>query len=258
MPNTKVSACIVVYNDAQEAAQAAASVLSHTNGVDLHVYLVDNASPDGAGEELSQMPLDSRITLKCLARNIGFGSGHNTVLDELDSRYHAVINPDITLETDAITALCDWLDAHPEAVMATPRLVFPTGEEQYTAKRKPSFMGLLSRQLPLPFLKKAEMHYLMRDEDLTVPREIDFCTGCFFVIRTDVFRKMGGFDESYYMYVEDADLTREAQRFGKVMYVPETWVVHAWHRTARKKWKHFWMQVHSMLHYWSKWGFTFR
>ena len=87
------------------------------------------------------------------------------------------------------------------------------------------------------------------------PQEIEFCTGCFFVMRTEAFRRMGGFDEGYFMYVEDADITRKAQEYGKVMYVPEAHVYHAWHRDTKKKWKNFWMQIRSMLRYWRKWGF---
>ncbi|MEG2930495.1 MAG: glycosyltransferase family 2 protein [Ruthenibacterium sp.] len=255
MPKTKVSGCIVAYNGFDEVTNAVTSIVSHTQGVDLHLYVVDNASPDGTGARLAAAPLGQDVTVRCLAENVGFGSGHNTVLPLLDSKYHAVINPDITLDTDALSALCAWMDAHPDVVMATPRLLFPSGQEQYTAKRAPTFLALLSRQVPLSFLKGVETHYLMRDADLTQPQEIDFCTGCFFVLRTDVLRSMGGFDESYFMYVEDADITRRAKRYGRVMYVPETHVLHAWHRDANKKWKNFWMQIGSMLRYWRKWGF---
>lgn len=258
MPRTRASACIVVYGGGEEAARAARSLAQHTRGVELSLTLVDNASPDGSGAWLERQDLGGRTRVVRLPENIGFGSGHNTVLPGLDSRYHFVVNPDITLDGDAVSALCDWMDAHPDVVMATPRLLFPDGAEQYTAKRAPSFLALLSRQLPLPLLKKTEEHYLMRDEDLSRPREIEFCSGCFFVVRTEIFQKMGGFDEGYFMYVEDADITRKALRLGKVMYVPQVHVYHAWHRDTRKKWKNFWMQIASMLRYWRKWGFRWK
>ena len=252
---TEVSACIVAYGGGREAAAAARSVLEQTQGVALRLYLVDNASPDGTGKQLASERFGPACEVLCLPKNVGFGSGHNAVLPKLNSRYHAVINPDITLETDAISMICAWMDAHPKVVMATPRLVFPDGREQYTAKRRPTFLALLARQLPKGPLRRVETHYLMRDADLTQPCEIDFCTGCFFVMRTETFRAMGGFDESYFMYVEDADITRKAQQYGKVMYLPQTYAVHAWHRDANRLWKNFWMQISSMLHYWRKWGF---
>lgn len=258
MQQTTASACIVVYGGGEEAARAARSLLEHTRGVSLALTLVDNASPDGSGAWLAAQEFGPGARVVCLPENVGFGSGHNAVLPQLDSKYHFVVNPDITLDDDAVSALCGWMDAHPDVVMATPRLLFPDGTEQYTAKRAPTFLALLSRQVPLPFLRRVEEHYLMRDEDLTKPQEIDFCTGCFFVMRTEVFRAMGGFDESYFMYVEDADITRKAQRYGRVMYTPCAHVYHAWHRDANRKWKNFWMQIGSMLHYWRKWGFRWK
>lgn len=257
MGKTSVSACIVSYGGYEEVARAASSVLLYTKGVALQLYLVDNHSPDGTGARLAAAHWDGAVEVLCLPENVGFGSGHNAVLPKLTSRYHVVVNPDITLDTDAIACLCGYMDSHPEVVMATPRLLFPDGREQYTAKRRPSFLALAARQTHLPFLRGVEARYLMRDRDLTKPQEIDFCTGCFFVIRTEAFRQMGGFDESYFMYVEDADLTRKAQAYGKVMYVPQTYVYHAWHRDANKKAANFWMQIRSMLHYWHKWGFRF-
>ena len=257
MDKTRASACIVVYNGADEAAAAARSLLEHTKSVALELYLVDNASPDGAGDALERMDWPENVHIVRLGENVGFGRGHNAVLPMLNSEYHFVVNPDITLGEDTVGALCAWMDAHPDVVMATPQLKYPSGEAQYTAKRRPTFLALVARQIPLPFLKNVERHYLMLDEDLTQAREIDFCTGCFFVMRTEVFRKMGGFDESYFMYVEDADITREAQKHGKVYFVPETYVCHAWHRHPNKKLRNFTMQIGSMLHYWHKWGFQF-
>lgn len=181
MEKTKVSACIVTYGGYREAAQAAESLLRHTTGVDLSLYLVDNASPDGTGEKLQQAQPQwgPRVQVMRLARNMGFGAGHNAVLPVLNSKYHAVVNPDITLDEDAIGKLCAFLDEHPDVVMATPQLLFPDGTPQYTAKRAPGFLSLLARQVPLACLKKTEEHYLMLDEDLTVPREIDFARAAF-------------------------------------------------------------------------------
>ena len=257
MPKINASACIVTYGGCDEAAMAARSLLKNTQSAELSLYLVDNASPDGTGRTLANTDFGPGAQVICLPENVGFGSGHNAVLPMLGSRYHFVINPDIELRSDAVSQLCMWMDEHPDVVMATPQLLFPDGREQYTAKRLPSFLALLSRQLPLPFLKGVERRYLMLDEDLTKPREIEFCTGCFFVMRTEVFKKMGGFDESYFMYVEDADITRKAMQCGRVMYVPDVQVYHAWHRDANRKWKNFWMQIRSMFHYWHKWGFKF-
>ncbi len=255
MEQQKVTACIVTYGGFEEAAAGAQSILDCTKGVDLTLYLVDNASPDGTGAQLAQRFLgDARVQVIQLPQNVGFGSGHNAVLPLLQSEYHFVINPDITLQRDALSELADYLNGRPEVAMAAPRLVFPTGEEQYVPRRRPTVMGLLARQLPLGFLKKYERHYLMRDEDLTHEQEIGFCSGCFFVVRTAAFRAIGGFDEDYFMYVEDADITQKARAEGKIFYWPGTWVCHAWHRNPSRDVKSYLQQLHSMGRYFRKWG----
>ena len=259
--NKSVSACIVTYGGYREAAGGRKPSAAH-NGVDLSLYLVDNASPDGTGKKLQQAQPQwgPRVQVMRLARNMGFGAGHNAVLPVLNSKYHAVVNPDITLDEDAIGKLCAFLDEHPDVVMATPQLLFPNGTPQYTAKRAPGFLSLLARQVPLACLKKnGRALFDVGRRPHRAKRNWDFCTGCFFfVVRTDVFRQMQGFDEGYFMYVEDADITRKAQSYGKVYFTPCTHVYHAWHRSPNKSLKPFFQQISSMLRYWRKWGFRLR
>lgn len=259
MERTQVTAGIVAYGGADEVAAAARSVAQHTQGADLRLVVLDNASPDGAGKALAAMDWPENVQVECSDKNLGFGQGHNRIFRKLNSdglsQYHAVINPDITLDSDAITAICGWMDQHPDVAMVTPRLLFPDGREQQTPKRFPSLVALAARQLRLPFLKKAEEHYLMLDEDLSQPTDVGFCSGCFFVMRSEVYQKMGGFDPRYFVYVEDADITRQALQYGRAVYLPLVSVYHAWHRDANKKLKNFLMQLGSMFKYWRKWGF---
>ena len=256
-----ISACIVSYCDYEEVCAAVRSILQHTPG-QLDLYVVDNASPDGCGARLAGTDFaDGRVQVICLPRNLGFGGGHNSVLPRLESQVHFILNPDILVQDDILHDLAGWLLDHPDIAMATPQLYFPDGRIQHLPRRKPTPWALFARQLapklPGSVFDKTDRHYTMQDEDLTKPRPIEFCTGSFMAVRTEVLRQIGGFDESYFMYVEDADITRKAQALGKVMYAPVTAVTHAWHRDANRKWKNCWTQVSSMLHYWRKWGFRF-
>ena len=98
MEKTTASACIVVYGGGEEAAKAARSLMEHTRGVPLTLTIVDNASPDGAGAYLAAQEFGENVRVVCLPENVGFGSGHNRVLPDLESKYHFVVNPDILLE----------------------------------------------------------------------------------------------------------------------------------------------------------------
>lgn len=250
----KVSACIVSYNGADEVIRAVESLLEHTTGCELTLYLVDNASPDGTAKALKQAGFGVNVQVIALQKNLGFGRGHNQVLPLINSEYHFVLNPDILIKQDTLTEMCLWLDDHPEAVMATPRLLFPdSGQEQILPKRKPSVLGLLARQ-GVPGLKKYGDHYAMLDEDLSRPIPVEFCTGSFFCMRSEVFKEIGGFDEGYFMYVEDADITQKARQQGLCYFLPQITAYHAWHRAPAKQLKPFFMQLKSMGRYFFKWG----
>ena len=189
--------------------------------------------------------------------NGGFGTGHNTVLSLLHSRVHFILNPDIQLTADTLSDLADWMAAHPDAVMARPGLRFPDGRSQSLPLRRCALRPMVYRQLPfLKFLEKYNRAYLMEGEDLSAPVEIEFCTGSFSAVRTAEFKAVGGFDEHYFMYVEDADLTQKMRTKGKAYLVPQYTAIHAWHRAAHRSLKPFLWQLRSLLRYFSKWGFA--
>ncbi|MGD9560139.1 MAG: glycosyltransferase family 2 protein [Oscillospiraceae bacterium] len=251
------SASVVMYGGAEEVHRCLCSLAQQTKG-GLALYLVDNASPDGALGAVRALGLPAGTTVLEMEKNRGYGAGHNAVLPLLQSRYHVVSNPDIVLKQDAIGAMAAYMDAHPDVAITCPKLRFPDGREQHIAKRRPALLSLLARQTQLGFLKKYEVHYLMLDEDLSQPTDVEFCSGSFFMVRTEVFRAMGGFDEKYFMYVEDADLTQKMLQAGQAVYLPTAEVTHAWHRDAHRRPRQFWWQVKSMLRYFRKWGFRLK
>ncbi len=265
----KISGCIVIYNGYKEALEAAASVLRYTKKADLTLYLVDNASPDGSGKALEQAVAagalqtqeNQRVQVICSPENLGFGGGHNLVIPMLESEYHFVLNPDILVQDDILSDMAEYTaqmnaNAITKTVMARPALTFPDGQEQILPLRRCAVRALVYRQLPqITFLKPYHDRYVMEGEDKTTPIEIEFCTGSFSMLHTQTFCDMGGFDEGYFMYVEDADLTQKALQYGKVMLLPQFQAVHAWHRAPHSDLSHFTQQIKSMGRYFKKWGF---
>ena len=255
--HTRFSASVVVYGGGEEAVRCAESLCAHTAGP-LSVFLVDNASPDDSLRQLQTAALPANVRVVPLAQNRGFGAGHNSVLPLLQSRYHAVLNPDILLESDALDTLGAFLDAHPDVAICAPRLVNPDGTPQNLPKRRLALLPLIARQIGWRALEPYNRHYLMLDEDLSKPTDVESCSGSFFVIRTDVFKAIGGFDERYFMYVEDADITQKALQKGRAVYVPGACAVHAWHRKSHTNPRHFLWQVQGMFRFFSKWGFRLK
>ncbi|MEG2082096.1 MAG: glycosyltransferase family 2 protein [Oscillospiraceae bacterium] len=253
MEEYNISAAVVVYNNPEDAHKTVGSILENTKGQNFSLFVVDNASKDEIGKSLkTAFPQPCYIMLP---HNVGFGKGNNMVLDKLHSKYHFIINPDILINADTIKNMCSFMDENPEVAICCPKVLHPDGTVQYLAKRRPTLLALLSRRVHFGAFKKIESQYLAAQKSQDDSFEIEFCTGCFFVIRTEIFKKIGGFDPQYFLYFEDADITMEAKRYGKAFYNPNATVVHFWHRATAQSFKPFMQQLKSMFIYFKKWGF---
>ena len=185
-----------------------------------------------------------------------FGDDRGYFMETYQKDQFAEAGIDKEFVQDTLSDLADWMEQHPDVVMARPALVFPDGRPQQLPLRRCALRPMVYRQLPaLRFWAKYNDAYLMKDKDLTRPTEIEFCTGSFSAVRTRTFRAVGGFDEKYFMYVEDADLTQKMRTQGKAYLVPQFTAIHAWHRAAHRSLKPALWQTSNLLRYFSKWGF---
>lgn len=237
------SACIVTYNSENKIGSAVSSLKEHTKGVDYKLFVFDNGSSDNTKSVV--LNADADVVFTENNANLGFGKANNLAIPLMESKYHFIINPDIRLDDDTVSNMCEYMDNNPDVVLATPRVLFPDGKEQHLPKRRPKFIYLLARRTP--FFKKKSLEYTMEDRTITEPCEVELCSGCFSVIRSDVFKKIGGFDERFFMYMEDADLTLRAKEYGKVMFLPQFHVIHEWERSSAKSLKYLMIHISSML-----------
>ena len=107
-----VSGCIVAYHNCGEILKCLSALKAQTKGVSLSLFVSDNGSDDGTPAAVRAAFPDVSVIEN--GANLGFGAGHNKVLPLLSSRYHVMINPDITLEEDAITEMVRYMEDHPE------------------------------------------------------------------------------------------------------------------------------------------------
>lgn len=253
MDKIKVSGCIVTYNNGKIIEKCIRSILEHTKGVDFTLYISDNNSTDHTVQLIKEkFPQVIVVENKV---NGGFGHGHNAVIPYLDSAYHFVINPDIFIDRDVISELTKYMADHKEVGMITPKIMNDNGTEQQLPKRNPNIRYLFLSKLK-PF-KKYRRIYTREDEKLSQPTEVDFCTGCFFGIRTSLYKKVKGFDSRYFMYMEDADLSRTVRKKYKIIFYPLCYVYHEWHRENVKNFKGIRRWLFSMVKYFNKWGWKF-
>ena len=250
LENNMVSVSIVTYNDRERVIKACDSVLENTKRYGIKLYIIDNASLDGTPEALEGLP----VKIIKNPRNQGFGAAHNKALCERLGKYHFVVNPDIILSTDAISDMVDFFESNPDVVMACPKILNVDGSEQKLPKSRPTFKRLFGGRLS----KKIRSEFVWAQRELETPTDIDFCTGCFFCIRSDVFKALGGFDERFFMYLEDADLTLRAKQHGRVVINPQASVTHIWERESAKSIKYLFIHIISCIKFLWKWRKTHR
>ncbi len=248
-----ISVSIVTYNSAQEIDAVLDSVFAHAPTERLSVFVVDNASTDDTVAHVRARR--EPITLIETGANRGFGAAHNRAIDATVADYHVILNPDIVFESDVLGALAAYLDAHEEAVLATPLIRNPDGSPQAVPRvlprRRYMFAGQLERFGGV--FRRWRDEYTRRNESFTEPTPITFCTGCFMMVRTEALKAVGGFDDRFFMYMEDADLSRRLAAYGKLMLVPSATVTHVWEKASGKSWRFLKIHLRSMRSYFRKW-----
>ena len=242
-----VSGTVVAYHNRDEILDCLKSMKEQTKGVALSLFVSDNGSDDGTPAAVRAAFPDVSVIEN--GANLGFGAGHNKVLPLLSSRYHVMINPDITLKEDAVSAMAAYMEEHPEVGLMMPDIRYPDGTRQYLPKHDPSWKYMILGKF-LPSVRRA---YCRADEAMDEPTEIEFCSGCFMMIRTELFKKLGGFDERYFLYMEDADLSRQVRKEAKVVFFPGAKVTHDWHHDSAKSGRALKLHLESGRKYFAKW-----
>lgn len=249
----KISICIVTHNNENNILSVLNCIYNYSKNFIFETFVVDNNSSDKTVDLVRQhFP---QVKLILLSQNRGFGFGHNRVLNQIDSDFHVVLNPDITFDTNIIDGLSDYLMNSPDVAMVVPQILNTDGSVQALPRCIPQVKYLISGRLERfgGIFKKWRDEYTCSGKNFDKPAEIDFCSGCFIMIRTKIFKKLAGFDERFIMYFEDADLTRRAQQYGKTVLNPAFCATHAWARTSAKRFKYLCIHVDSMVKYFKKW-----
>lgn len=220
----RLAISLVLYNnDWEEIAKLLNSI--EQSGLPADLYIVDNSSRDHSA--LFQQYSNVRYFLS--GKNIGYGAGHNRVLKQTLSTYtyHLVVNPDVYFEKDVLQRILQYMDDHPEIGHLMPKVLYPDGRLQYLCKNLPRPWHLVVRRIfPESWAKPWNDYYEMRYSDYRQIMEVPFLSGCFMLLRTKALQKVGIFDERYFLYFEDVDLSRRISRHFRCIYYPEVAIYH--------------------------------
>lgn len=254
-----LTASIVLYKTDLSVKETINCFLTNTS-LDLKLYLVDNSPTNSLEYELSDCLLDDRVEYIFNNGNIGFGSAHNIVFNKILylSKYHLVLNPDIKFDASVIPELINYMEAKEQVGLVMPKIVYPDGTTQFVAKILPTPVDLIfKRFIPAFLIKKRMETFQLKFTGYNKEMEVPYLSGCFMFIRVAVLKEVGLFDERFFMYPEDIDLTRRIHKKYKTIFYPFVSVIHAHEQGSYKSKKLLWIHITNMVKYFNKWGWFF-
>jgi len=244
---------ITAYNNNPEKLKLTIdSVLSSTN--DIILTIVDNSTTD----KLSFLCVDKRVEYIHNSSNVGFGKAHNLAINKnfALSKYHLVLNPDVTFDGKILSSLISFMDRNDSVGLVMPKVVYPDGTIQYLCKLLPTPFDLILRRF-LPFKKYKEYRnnlYELKFSGYNSIMDIPYLSGCFMFMRKSVLSKSGLFDDRFFMYLEDTDLSRRIHEISRTVFFPEVSIIHAYEKGSYKNFKLLYYHVSSAVKYFNKWG----
>lgn len=251
-----ITASIVAYkNDFALLTRVMKSFLDTRLNVKL--YLVDNSPTDA----IKKLCVDERVEYIFNGANTGYGAAHNVAINRVleGSKYHLVLNPDVYFSRGTAEKIFEFMNSNVDVGLVMPKILYPDGTVQHLCKLLPAPFDLIFRRF-VPFRKIIERRndvYELRLSGYDRLMDVPYLSGCFMFIRTSAFKKAGCFDERFFMYLEDTDLSRRINQHCRTVYYPEAAVYHAYQKGSYKNKRLLYYHVSSAIKYFNKWGWFF-
>lgn len=250
----KLTASIVTYNNCFEKLSQAIWSFLNTN-MDIELYIIDNSSTD----KIRNLCYDQRIKYIYNGKNLGFGKAHNLAMKKIanKSKFHLVLNPDVYFDSGVLEELCNYMNKNEAVGLVMPKILYPNGSIQHNCKLLPTPYNLFIRRFwyfDKERVEKSNYNYEMKFTDYSTEMEVPFLSGCFMFLRTSAIKEVGGFDERFFLYSEDIDLSRRIHTQFKTMYYPSVSVYHHHAKGSYKSFKLMLYNIRSAIVYFNKWG----
>ena len=197
------------------------------------------------------------------AQNIGFGKANNLNFNNYDfdnNDIFIISNPDTYFESKEMKKFITAFQNHDQIVCANPLIKNNANSIQYSSKKDPTLLSLLIGFLP--FLKVIK---IFRNYDLIHKNkyknytketfQANFLSGSFLVVKANIFKKVKGFTNSYFLHLEDADFVRKCSKYGLTAHFPKGEIMHKWNRGSHRSLFQIYQVFRSMIIYFYKWGF---
>lgn len=250
-----ITVSIVTYHHSiGEVCKVVTSVLSDSV---MKLYIVDNSTND----TLREISAISEKIKYIHSMNLGYGAGHNIAIREaieLGSTYHVVVNPDIYFKNGVLEKLVEYMEKNKDVGQIMPKVYYPNGDLQCLCKLIPTPLDLIFKRFLPYFMTKKRMYrfqlgFTGYDKIMNVP----YLSGCFMFFRISVLQEIGLFDERFFMYPEDIDITRRIHEKYKTIFFPDVSIIHAHAAASKTNFKMLKVHILNMIKYFNKWGWYF-
>lgn len=256
-----VSALVLNYRSPRDTIKCVRALEAQTIGDTLEILIIDNHSQDESIAWLrAQFQGEPRIRFVEVRNNSGYGRGNNAALAHATGEFLLIINPDNTMPKDALERMLAVLTSRADAGIVGPALIHPDGSTRASAREFPKIGDLLRKRFSPETWQKEYAGWLktLAEKDAV---EVDWLVGACFLIRTDLFRSLGGFDPRFFLFFEDIDLCRRIGLLGKkVLYLPTVRVQDRRQRLSGSsalsllRRRVTWIHLGSAVRYFLKWG----
>lgn len=247
-----ITASIVLYNTNIEEVYSITNTLLKSERFK-HLYIIDNSpSP------ISEYSQSKKVSYIFNGKNLGYGMAHNIALKKAikeNSKYHIVMNTDIEFSTNVLTSIAQYMDTHSDVGQIMPKVSYKDGNTQYLCKLLPTPLDLFLRRFtPNRFLYKKKERFFLKETGYNKIMNIPYLSGCFMFLRIEILKEVGIFDELYFLYLEDTDLTRRIHQRYKTLYYPYCQIIHYEGKSSYKRIKPLLHHIINIIKYFNKWG----
>lgn len=222
------------------------------------IFISDNSPTDELKSFCTEL---KEVVYICNNGNVGYGAGHNIAIRkaiELKTDYHLVINSDVYFNKGIIDQIIAYMDQNEDVAQLMPNTVYPNGDLQHVVRLLPTPVNLIFRRfLPKSMVDRMNNRYLLEFYDHKTPINVAYHQGSFMFFRTKCFEKVGLFDERFFMYPEDIDITRRMHKYYRTMFWPKVTIVHAHRAASYKNKKMLKIHITNMIKYFNKWGWIY-
>jgi N-acetylglucosaminyl-diphospho-decaprenol L-rhamnosyltransferase len=246
----ELSVVIVTHNSAADLPECLGSLFEHQGDVDIRVVLSDSGSEDGSAAVAARFPV-----LFLPGENRGFAAANNRALAHTEvaaSRYVLFLNPDTAILEGNLRDLIAYCERRPETGMVSVRQIDEGGKLIKSLFRFPSPARAWLDVLKVPLLR-GHGHRIVGVDRYARDGEFDWAIGAFLLVRGEVLRRVGWFDERFFLTSEEVDLCRRAQAAGwRLRYVPALTIMHRYGNRFADPWRAWILSDHKVL-YARKW-----